>query len=112
MPGPIVFDRHLLRLRRRRASVLGPPTFLIDRVAAELTERLDPVMRTFNVAVDLGTPTDAVRRALARPAPSSPPSRTQRRSPIRSRASPPTKRRCPLPTARSILSSRRWHCSS
>jgi SAM-dependent methyltransferase len=65
MPGPIVFDRHLLRLRRRRASVLGPPTFLIDRVAAELTERLDPVMRTFNVAVDLGTPTDAVRRALA-----------------------------------------------
>jgi SAM-dependent methyltransferase len=65
MPGPIVFDRHLLRLRRARARTLGPATFLLDRVADELSERLDPVMRTFNVAVDLGTPTDAVRRALA-----------------------------------------------
>jgi SAM-dependent methyltransferase len=65
MPGPIVFDRHLLRVRRARARALGPATFLLDRVAAELSERLDPVMRTFNVAVDLGTPTDAVRRALA-----------------------------------------------
>jgi SAM-dependent methyltransferase len=44
---------------------VGPATFLLDRVAAELSERLDPVMRTFNVAVDLGTPIDAVRRALA-----------------------------------------------
>jgi SAM-dependent methyltransferase len=65
MPGPIVFDRQLLRLRRRRARALGPAAFLLDRVAAELSERLDPVMRTFNIAVDLGTPTDAVRRALA-----------------------------------------------
>ena len=65
MPGPIVFDRQLLRLRRARARAVGPATFLLDRVAAELSERLDPVMRTFNVAVDLGTPTDAVRRALA-----------------------------------------------
>jgi SAM-dependent methyltransferase len=65
MPGPVVFDRQLLHLRRSRARALGPATFLLDRVAAELSERLDPVMRTFNVAVDLGTPTDAVRRALA-----------------------------------------------
>ena len=65
MPGPIVFDRQLLRLRRARARAVGPATFLLDRVVAELSERLDPVMRTFNIAVDLGTPTDAVRRALA-----------------------------------------------
>jgi SAM-dependent methyltransferase len=65
MPGPIVFDRKLLRLRRHRARALGPATFLLDRVAAELAERLSAVLRTFDIAVDLGTPTDAVRRALA-----------------------------------------------
>jgi SAM-dependent methyltransferase len=61
----MIFDRNLLRLRRARARAVGPATFLLDRVVAELSERLDPVMRTFNIAVDLGTPTDAVRRALA-----------------------------------------------
>jgi SAM-dependent methyltransferase len=44
---------------------MGPATFLIDRVADELAERLSAVLRTFDVAVDLGTPTDALRRALA-----------------------------------------------
>ena len=44
---------------------LGPETFLIDRVAADLAERLGAVLRQFDVAVDLGTPTDAVRGALA-----------------------------------------------
>lgn len=63
--NPTIFDRHLLRARRVRARALGPATFLLDRVAAELSERLDAVLRTFGVAVDLGTPTDAVRRALA-----------------------------------------------
>jgi len=61
----LVFDRTLLRARRRRAHALGPATFLIDRVAEELAERLDAVLRDFAVAVDLGTPTDALRRALA-----------------------------------------------
>ncbi|HEY6831730.1 MAG TPA: methyltransferase domain-containing protein [Pseudolabrys sp.] len=65
MPGPIVFDRQLLRLRRHRARALGPATFLLDRVAVEMAERLSAVLRTFDIAVDLGTPTDAVRRALA-----------------------------------------------
>ena len=64
-PHPVVFDRLLLRARRRRARSLGPVTFLLDRVAADLAERLDAVLREFPVAVDLGTPTDAVRRALA-----------------------------------------------
>ncbi len=45
--------------------MLGPATFLMDRVGAELGERLSAVLRQFSVAVDLGTPTDAVRRVLA-----------------------------------------------
>jgi len=63
--SPQVFDRMLLRARRQRAGMLGPATFLIDRVAADLADRLDAVLREFAVTVDLGTPTDAVRRALA-----------------------------------------------
>jgi SAM-dependent methyltransferase len=63
--GPTIFDRSLLRARRRRAAALGPETFLIDRVAEELAERLTTVLRQFERAVDIGTPTDAVRRALA-----------------------------------------------
>ena len=63
--SPIVFDRALLRERMRRALARGPETFLLDRVAADLAERLGAVLRQFGVAVDLGTPTDAVRDALA-----------------------------------------------
>ena len=65
MSDPLVFDRALLRKRRERALRLGPETFLIDRVAADLGERLGAVLRQFDTAVDLGTPTDAVRSALA-----------------------------------------------
>src|SRR5215475_11265715 len=65
MSAPRVFDRDLLRRRRRRARALGPATFLIDRVADDLAERLGTVLRRFERAADLGTPTDAVRRALA-----------------------------------------------
>jgi SAM-dependent methyltransferase len=64
MSNPLVFDRMLLRRRRGRALALGPETFLIDRVAADLAERLGAVLRQFDVAVDLGTPNDAVRAAL------------------------------------------------
>jgi SAM-dependent methyltransferase len=60
-----VFDRSLLRRRRRRAQALGPATFLIDRVADDLADRLAAVLRPFDLAADLGSPTDAVRRALA-----------------------------------------------
>src|SRR5260370_9405809 len=62
--NPIIFDRALLRSRRRRARALGAETFLIDRVAADLAERLGAVLRQFDIAVDLGTPTDAVRTAF------------------------------------------------
>src|SRR5262245_6325430 len=61
----LVFDRPLLRARRRRAAALGAATFLVDRVADDLAERLSAVLRHFEVAVDLGTPTDAFVRALA-----------------------------------------------
>ena len=66
MPSnPTIFDRQLLRVRQQRARALGPETFLIDRVAGDLAERLSVVLRRFERAVDLGTPTDAVRRLLA-----------------------------------------------
>lgn len=63
--GPMIFDRRLLRARLRRARTLGAATFLIDRVAEDLAERLSAVLRHFERAVDLGTPTDTVARALA-----------------------------------------------
>jgi SAM-dependent methyltransferase len=62
---PKIFDRQLLRARQARARKLGPETFLLDRTASELGERLSAVLRQFDVAVDLGTPTDAVRQVLA-----------------------------------------------
>jgi SAM-dependent methyltransferase len=64
--NPMIFDRDLLRRRRRRAAALGPATFLLDRVADDLAERLATVLRRFEAAVDLGTPGDAVRNALVR----------------------------------------------
>jgi SAM-dependent methyltransferase len=64
MSAPRVFDRSLLRRRRARALALGPATFLIDRVADDLADRLASVLRRFALAADLGTPTGAVRRAL------------------------------------------------
>jgi SAM-dependent methyltransferase len=65
MPHPVIFDRTLLRARRARAAALGPATFLIDRVADDMAGRLAAVLRQFDIAADIGTPTDAVRRALA-----------------------------------------------
>src|SRR5665213_3559716 len=63
--GPTIFDRNLLRLRQQRARALGTATFLLDRVASDMAERLAVVLRQFGRAADLGTPTDAVRRVLA-----------------------------------------------
>lgn len=63
--NPTIFDRHLLRARRVRAAALGAETFLLERVATDMAERLSAVLRPFDRAVDLGTPSDAVRRALA-----------------------------------------------
>jgi SAM-dependent methyltransferase len=65
-PSPLVFDRTLIRARRRRAASMGPATFLLDRVADDLADRLSAVLRRFDLALDLGTPGDAVRTTLAR----------------------------------------------
>jgi SAM-dependent methyltransferase len=64
--SPLIFDRALIRRRRRRAGDLGAATFLLDRAAADVADRLAAVLRRFDVAVDLGTPGPAVRRALTR----------------------------------------------
>jgi SAM-dependent methyltransferase len=65
MPHPLIFDRRLLRARRVRAAALDPAIFLIERVAEDIAGRLSAVLRKFDLAVDLGTPTDGVRHALA-----------------------------------------------
>jgi SAM-dependent methyltransferase len=65
MPHPLIFDRPLLRARRARAQALDPATFLLDRAADDLAGRLSAVLRSFDLAADLGTPGDAVRRRLA-----------------------------------------------
>jgi SAM-dependent methyltransferase len=65
-PPPLIFDRALLRHRRRRAAALGPATFLLDRVAADFADRLALVQRRFDTAVDLGTPDETLCAALAR----------------------------------------------
>jgi SAM-dependent methyltransferase len=64
--GPLIFDRALIRARRRRAAAMEPATFLIDHVAGDLADRLAVVLRRFELALDLGTPSEAVRAALAR----------------------------------------------
>jgi SAM-dependent methyltransferase len=66
MTPPLIFDRLLLRARRQRGLRLGPATFLLDRVADELAHRLSLVLRRFELAVDLGTPTAAVQTAVMR----------------------------------------------
>src|SRR5260370_18055238 len=66
MTPPLIFARLLLRARRQRALRLGPATFLLDQVAEELANRLRLVLRRVDLAVDLGTPTAAVRTALLR----------------------------------------------
>src|SRR5579863_10143529 len=65
-PGlPRIFDGPLLLQRRLRALRLGPETFLLDRVADDMADRLRAVLRRFGTALDLSTPTSAVRTALA-----------------------------------------------
>ena len=63
--APILFDRALLRARQDRARNLGPATFLLDRIAADMAERLNAVLRGFTSAAEVGTPGDQVRLTLA-----------------------------------------------
>ena len=63
--GPLIFDRSLLRRRRRRALALGPTRFLLERAALDVADRLGAVLRHFPLALDLGTPGGEVGAALA-----------------------------------------------
>ena len=62
--APKLFDRALSRARQSRALRSGPATFLLDRVAEHMAERLHAVLREFKNAADVGTPGDQVRNAL------------------------------------------------
>ena len=55
-PAPILFDRALLGARLKRAQADGAATFLLDRAAEDMTDRLLAVARTFAAAADLWTP--------------------------------------------------------
>jgi SAM-dependent methyltransferase len=63
--APILFDRALLRARQSRALRAGSATFLLDRVAEDMQERLRAVLREFKNAADIGTSGDQVRNALS-----------------------------------------------
>lgn len=65
MSAPDIFDARALGARRRRALRLGPATFLLDRVAEDLADRLTAVKRRFEVGADIGTAGEALRQALA-----------------------------------------------
>ena len=63
--APLLFDRALLRARQSRAPRWAPATFLLDRVAEDMAERLHAVLREFRTAADIGTEGDQLRDALA-----------------------------------------------
>jgi SAM-dependent methyltransferase len=59
--APKLFDRALLRMRQRRALCLGPATFLLERVAQDLEERLHAVLRDFSDVADIWTAGEGLR---------------------------------------------------
>jgi len=63
--APLLFDRALLRARQSRASRLGAATFLLDRVAEDMAERLHAVLREFREGADIGTSGEQLRAALS-----------------------------------------------
>ena len=62
---PILFDRALLRVRQARARKQGEVTFLFDRVAEDMGDRLAAVMRDFTDVADIWSPGDVLRSPLA-----------------------------------------------
>ena len=61
---PILFDRTLLWARQNRARRLGPASFLLERVAEDMADRLAAVLRVFSDAADLWTPGEVVSNLL------------------------------------------------
>ncbi len=66
----MLFDRALLAQRQRRAALLGPAGFLLDRVAEDMDERLAAVMREFRNVADIWTPGEGLEPRLQRRLPS------------------------------------------
>ncbi|PVE26102.1 SAM-dependent methyltransferase [Microvirga sp. KLBC 81] len=64
MSTPEVFDRSLVRQRLSRALKAGYADFLLVRAAEDLQERLSTVLRSFPLALDVGTPTPLAAKAL------------------------------------------------
>lgn len=63
---PILFDRALHRRRLDRAAPgFSQASFLKARAASDAVERLEPILRAFPLAVDLGARDGAFARALA-----------------------------------------------
>jgi len=60
--APVLFDRGLLLARQSRALRLGPATFLLDRVAEDVEERLHAVLREFADVADIWTPGELLRK--------------------------------------------------
>jgi SAM-dependent methyltransferase len=59
--APLLFDRALLLRRQQRAAKLGAATFLLDRVAEDMADRLRAVLREFPDVVDIWTPGELLR---------------------------------------------------
>jgi len=64
-PAPQIFDRRLLRLRLARALRFGAASFLLERVAEDMEERLGAIMRPFERALDLCSPGPEIAQMLA-----------------------------------------------
>ena len=62
---PRLIDRGALHARQARAQRLGAATFLLDRAAADLQERLSAVLRDFKDVADVWTLGDGLPGVLA-----------------------------------------------
>jgi SAM-dependent methyltransferase len=61
-----LFDRALLHARQQRAQAQGAVSFLLDRVAEDMSDRLAAVMREFHGPADLWTPGEGLAALRAR----------------------------------------------
>lgn len=64
--APVLFDRALLSARQARARRQGEVTFLLDRVAEDMADRIAAVTREFADAADIWTPGEVLRPEVTR----------------------------------------------
>jgi SAM-dependent methyltransferase len=60
--APLLFDRALQRARQNRAQRIDPATFLLDRVAEDMEERLHAVLRDFSDVAEIWTSGELLRK--------------------------------------------------